>query len=493
MKQRILLKSIIDYGNDQKQLAYLVENFYALRDSNIRFEVDLHLKIYTYICEHSKSYTVVPSNARLVSFFGEDKDVLEELEKIEKEYPLFSTNYKSLLDEVYVEQQKKELISLLKETSQISEIGKKVKNETVVGPKKAVEFFLHKSMDFLKSRTSVRSSGKTKGDSHGAIQDYVETKTAKKFDGLLTGLPSIDTVCKGIRTGDLWLIMAYVSELKTTLCMNFAYTQAVEQGMDIKFVSLEMPYKVVRDIFIAIHSANLNLWPGSQWDDVYPLKYDAIADGTLTDREEEFFNFLCHDLDNNPEYGSIDIYQPTDGLTLSQLKAWAEIEYRKKPFDAIYLDYIELMKFENSSKDYTLDLNRTIKELKQFALHFAEERGTRMISAYQANRQGKANADKNDGEYRLDALSYANEAERSADVILYSYLNDELRDNSLVKIGNLKNRSRPKFKQFKANTALSSRKVFELPDAGAAPGEDLIKKNHKKKVQVSHDDLVSQL
>ena len=482
LKQRTLLKSVIDFTQDKKELNYIIENFHCLRDSNIRFDIDLHSKIHGFICDHAKKLVDVPSFNLLKIHFAEDKDVVEELDKISKEDAIFASNFKSLLTDVYEEQQKKDLVTLLKETGQISETGKKQKDGFIHGPKKAVEFFLHQSMNFLKTVSSIRTKGTLKGNSKEAYSDYIEVKTNKKHDGLFTGLPSIDTVCKGIRNTELWLIMAYVSELKTTLAMNLAYTQAVEQGMDVKFISLEMPYRIVRDLLVCIHSANLNLWPGSKWDDVYPIKYDAVSEGTLSEREEEFFNFLCEDLDNNPEYGNLDIYQPEDGLTMGHLKAWAEIENRKKSFDALYLDYIELMKSETPSKEYTVDLNQRIKDLKQFALHFNDGRGLRIISAYQANRKGKEHADKNDGEYRLDALSYANEAERSADVIIYSYLNDELRENSLAKIGCLKNRSRPKFKQFKATTCLESRKIYECPDLCDLPKENLSKKNHKKKL-----------
>jgi hypothetical protein len=233
------------------------------------------------------------------------------------------------------------------------------------------------------------------------------------------------------------------------------------------------------------------LWPGSEWDDVYPLSYQDIVDGQLSQREEEFFNFLCKDLEQNPEYGDFNIYQPEDGLTMSHLKAWAEIEFRRKPFDILYLDYIEIMKSENSSKDYTLELNQRIKDLKQLAIHFNDGAGLRIVSAYQANRKGKENADKSDGEYRLDGLSYANEAERSADVIIYSYLNDELRANNQNKIGCLKNRSRPKFKQFKAKTNLASRKIYEAPDENSLVTEDKIIKNKIDKIK--KDDLIGDI
>lgn len=492
LKHRALLKSVIDFNNDKKQITYIIDNYNSLSASGITFENDLQARLYKYISEHCSKFVDVPSYNRLKKQFEEDKEILEELEKIAKEEALFSSNFSSILEDVYEEQKKKELIELLKETSVISETGKKLKNGVIRGPKQAVDFFLHKSMNFFRSKSLTRIEGSLKGNSNEAVTDYYNAKNNKVFDGLLTGLPSIDMVCKGVRNAELWLIVAFVSELKTTMAMNFAYTQAIEQGKNALFVSLEMPYKQVRDLFICIHSANLNLWPGSQWDDVYPLNYDDLDEGTFTEREEEFFKFLCDDFDNNPEYGRVDIYQPEDGLTMARLKAWAEIQYRKKAFHIIYLDYIELMKAEDSKKDYTIELNQRIKDLKQFALHFNNNKGMRVVSAYQANRKGKEHADKNDGEYRLDALSYANEAERSGDVIIYSYLNDELRENNQNKIGCLKNRSRPKFKQFKAKTHLASRKIFENFDEKIIPSleKNMIK---RKSDSYKNDELINDI
>lgn len=177
---------------------------------------------------------------------------------------------------------------------------------------------------------------------------------------------------------------------------------------------------------------------------------------------------------------------------MSHLKAWAEVEFRKNPFDILYLDYIELMKSENPSKDYGIELNQRIKDLKQFALHFNDGKGLRIVSAYQANRKGKEHADKNDGEYRLDGLSYANEAERSADVIVYSYLNDELRANNQNKIGCLKNRSRPKFRQFIGKTNLASRKIYEATDEGNIVVDDKLEKNNNIK-KADKNELINDL
>ena len=56
-------------------------------------------------------------------------------------------------------------------------------------------------------------------------------------------------------------------------------------------------------------------------------------------------------------------------------------------------------------------------------------------------------ADKNDGRYDYSAIAFANQIEKDADVITYTYLNDELRKDGKFYLGNLKNRDNPIFER----------------------------------------------
>jgi hypothetical protein len=87
---------------------------------------------------------------------------------------------------------------------------------------------------------------------------------------------------------------------------------------------------------------------------------------------------------------------------------------------------------------------------------------------FQLNRDGKDYADKNNGEYKMRSLSYANEAERSADVITTTYLNKEYRDHNITKFCCLKNRDNPIFDPFEAAVDFTTRRLFNAdPYAGS--------------------------
>lgn len=85
---------------------------------------------------------------------------------------------------------------------------------------------------------------------------------------------------------------------------------------------------------------------------------------------------------------------------------------------------------------------------------------------FQTNRDGLDDADKHDGVYKMRALSWASEAERSADVITTTYLDDQVggsyRQNNQTKFSNLKNRDNPLFEPFMASVNFASRRITNL-------------------------------
>jgi hypothetical protein len=103
LKHRTLIKSIIDFSGDKKELEGIVENFSSVKRSNIIFSLDSHAKIYAFICDYASKYVDVPAHNRVFKKFEEEPDIIEELEKIAKEPTLYGANFKSLAEEVYEE------------------------------------------------------------------------------------------------------------------------------------------------------------------------------------------------------------------------------------------------------------------------------------------------------------------------------------------------------------------------------------------------------
>jgi len=469
LKHRALLKSIIIPDSlclDKQTQTYYLDNFNIISAQKLKFATGVQSKIFIKISDYVGKYTSVPSENRILKEFELDNEALEELEKVKEDKLLFQNSLKSLVDEILYEQAHIKFKSTLDLAAKISDKGVTLKNnKKLKGQNAAMVYLNFENQEFLRTNTNGITQGNLREGAKGAKEDYEKRLSQDQMPGLMTGLASIDCNLKGIGLKELWLIAAHTGELKTTLAMNFAYSMAYEQQKDVMFVSLEMSYEVCRDLFVCIHSANFNLWAEHpEWKYFWPLYFDDVEDGTLTEGQKKFFDFLVDDFENNKDYGNIRIYAPETDFTLGLLRSWSTVENNKKPFDIIFLDYIELMKDSFKTKDYGVDLNQRIRDLKQFALHFNEGMGTRLVSAYQTNRKGKELADKNEGVYRLDSLSYANEAERSSDVIITSYLNEDLREQHKVLMDCLKSRKRAMFKPFVAKTSLGCRKVYELSE-----------------------------
>jgi len=71
-------------------------------------------------------------------------------------------------------------------------------------------------------------------------------------------------------------------------------------------------------------------------------------------------------------------------------------------------------------------------------------------------------------------LSYANEAERSSDIVTASYVDDELRESNLVKLQCLKARDHKPFSSFYAGVLWKCRRIYTThdvtPDAAQKAG-----------------------
>jgi hypothetical protein len=255
--------------------------------------------------------------------------------------------------------------------------------------------------------------------------------------GILTGFHAIDLKTQGIRKGDLWMVVGFTSDGKSTVSLNIAHN-AVTRGYNVLFVSLEMGRHQLRDIVYCIHAGHRKFRTQHK-----PLDLENIRRGTLTPSEEDFyFGKVIDDFQNNPTYGTLNIVQPEDAWSVKRLRAEAELYHRQvdKGLDLIIVDYVNMMLHDSGIRDTNEALNRTIKDLKQMANTFSNGDRVGILSPFQANRDGRKRADENGGVYDLMACSNAHEAERSSDVVAAIYSSSELKRSKEAVISMLKGR-----------------------------------------------------
>lgn len=271
----------------------------------------------------------------------------------------------------------------------------------------------------------------------------------------------------------------------TTFATNWCYNLVTRFRTNVFYASFEMKYEHIRRLIYVIHSSNLR-W--ALLGHPIPLDYRKVRDGELSDAEEAFYQKVIDDFCNNPEYCEFHVWSPDRDVNIDDVTLEVELLHKQLEIGFTVLDHGGLMepRKKKRNKDYVIELNSVIRDSKKFALHFNHGEGMPTLILFQINRTGKSEADKSDGIYKMNALSYANEAEKSADVVTTSYLNDSLRHECQTKMCNLKNRDNPLFEPFLARVNFGTRRIKNL-DMDSSPGMGV--DNHGDSTSVMLDNV----
>jgi replicative DNA helicase len=270
-------------------------------------------------------------------------------------------------------------------------------------------------------------------------------------------------------------VMNDVITHNTTFAINWAYKTAIMFGYNVYYYSLEMPVEQLRRIIYVMHSNH----PKFAKMGYEPLSYRMIRDGVdddgnpLSKREIDFYQMVILDIEDGMsrgEYGALFVECPDEPKTTMQMvKSRIELVHQTTPIHLVFIDYLGLLNASRSMGDYREELNSIFRESKQMCLTFNRGERIPIVALHQINREGKKEADKNDGRYTTQALADSSAAERTADVITYTYLNKEFRDEGETLIGCIKNRDNPHFEPFRAEVHFPSRFIKNIA-AGSRSG-----------------------
>ena len=147
-------------------------------------------------------------------------------------------------------------------------------------------------------------------------------------------------------------------------------------------------------------------------------------------------------------------------FTIADLRAKAELLHSKDPaISTLFIDHAGLMSSRHRHNSTTERLNEVLRDLKRMSMSFNKGAGIAVVGLFQLSREGFRAAEKNGGRYNLTHLSYANEAERSSDVVTAGWVDEELRERNLVKFMCLKARDHAPFPPFYSRVAWPCRRI----------------------------------
>lgn len=469
-----LLRGVIDFEDGKLCEENLRGNFQRLLNSSIEWTRPEDEKIFTFVKAFFANHLGLPSARVVLDYFtrADDIEVQERIEDIKAAEAYTRINYIHLLKQLWEDQNRQRTLILYKEAQEIATKGLVIKEgrekKRLQGVRDSIIYFTSKAHDLIPSEHNARTRGDVRHDAQPAWDEYQVAKHDKdKVWGKFMGIEEIDTVCHGLKRGEMWVHAAFTGELKSMFSINWAYMLVTRYRTNVFYCSFEMPYEQLRRIILVRHSAN----PRFEVQGKKPLDYRKVRDGELTPEEEAFYKEVLTDWDENEEYCQFHIWCPDRDVTIDDIRLEAELLHKQIDVGFLVLDHGGLIDPRKRNSNYTVELNSVLRDAKKMALYFNHGEGLAVLTLFQINRDGKDQADKSDGKYKLRALSYANETEKSADTVTTTYLNDTHRENGTSMCCCLKNRDNPLFKPFLLGVNFTCRRIYRMTPESLA-GED---------------------
>lgn len=474
--------------NDDSSL--FLRNAQALTDSGLSFDHPEDSVIWTWVQDFIRQYHHVPDASTVQGHFDavSQYPVVDRMEALSVESPKTQGDFLKLLESRVADRRLRMTADILREASTIATTGVTIKERRkevhLRGPIHALRYVIDRAHDVVAPSTGVRLSGNATmdGDTFMTRYERVENDPLAGL-GQLSGIHQMDVALKGAKRKELWTHAAFTGGLKSTLMINWHYNQAVFYRHSNILFSLEMPYEQVINILYAIHTAHPKFEAERKAAGIKKsLSYEKIRDGELSAVEKEFLKLVVADL-NDPanKYGGmhIEVADPDKSdFNMNDLRSKAELLYSKDPaIRMITIDHAGLMQSRHRHNSTTERLNEVLRDAKRMAMSFNRGMGIAVVALFQISREGFKAAEKNGGKYNLTHLSYANEAERSSDIVTASYVDIELEESNLVKFQCLKARDHKKFKDFYSGVLWQCRRIYTTqditPDAARKIGGDI--------------------
>lgn len=505
---KTLLRALFIADTDSPQL--ILRNYQQFLGSGLGFDTPVYNAIWSFIQTFVRSHNHPPTIQTLEGHFTFTKEdqALDQLKQLVALPARTQGDFVAYLNVKIEERRMRLWTEALKETSLITTTGMKVTdadgNEKVLqGPIQAARFLVDKAHDIVAPSIGGRLSGEVTTDGERVALEYDRVKSDPLAGiGQFTFIKQMDVALAGAKRCELWIHAAFTGGMKSTFMLNWAYNQAVVFKHNVVIFSLEMPYEQCRRILYAIHSMHPKfrevrtaLGIQRNKDSDIGVPYQDIRDGTLEawhpQAERFYLDYVIPDLngkqvvptpgwDDGARYGKIhiEVADPDkDDFTMPDLRSAAETIYADSPFSVVFVDHCGLMASRRKRKSTTEELNEVIRDLKKMALGFDRGKGMAVVGLFQINREGYKSALKIQEKtgkalYNLTHLSYANEAEKSGDIVTASWIDPELVKNNRVQFQCLKSRDQKPFEPFNARVEWPCRRILTCHDPDMSQSEN---------------------
>lgn len=477
-----ILRSILPdprIGDDAKAM---LQNYSALRESILRFDLPTDVAIYEYVKDFVAQHSHLPVQNTAIEFFDSNNqyDEADRIRSLSSIDPSYRGDFIFLIEK---QVEGARVISLSETMAQVKEITRNgieikegKKKRILKGARDAGKYIFQQLHGVMTPTFGSRIGGEALGDGDEFWEEYQKVKDTKVEVLPKTGLEVIDNALGGFKRKELYIVAGFTGHMKSRSALNWVYNQSVFGGTSTIYFSLEMHYSQCRRMIYCFHSTHpkfrakrmaLGIQKHANPDvGLDPIK---MREAKLDQDEEAFLKEVIQDLKENMEngtYGSIffEVADPDSlDFTVEDMRTKAEAISQKHPIKLIVVDHALLMSSRRWVNSTTERLNEVIRDLKKTAMGFNRGQGVPILCLFQINREGFKAAEKNNGTYNLTHLSYANEAERSADVVISGWFGDDMREKSMIKYQCLKSRDQAPFEAFEAQVSWPVGRILNTP------------------------------
>lgn len=301
------------------------------------------------------------------------------------------------------------------EAMEILRTGKTEGDQTLRGHLDARQRLLESFQEIDRELTQQDApEGDMREEGTDIMADYADRKHQRErgtSNGILFGIEELDRKVGGMQNGELILAAGYSSDGKTTLCVQAAWSAAVEQGKNVVFLTTETLRPQVRRKLVARHS-KLPIFEIPSG-----LNTNDLKRGTLSEDQEAQLSRVVTDLTKNPAYGRLYIAQVPRSANISSIEQRLHRIQRSFHVDFVVMDYLALLYSDRRRQTTREELASIMKDAKLLATSFDDSRGVPFMSPWQVSRAARESAE-NLGRYTSASLSETAEATNSADVIV---------------------------------------------------------------------------
>lgn len=179
--------------------------------------------------------------------------------------------------------------------------------------------------------------------------NYLQIKSGEKVVGIPTGYPTFDELTGGLKAGELDIVMAGSNEGKSVFMLNVAHHVHARLNKNVIYFSVELPKDQVMRRYLSL-SANINI--------------DRLRTGSLTTTEEEC---LKQTMQEFKERKNLFYIADNPACTAESINATVEALSAKYDIDLIIIDYLGIMKTQQSTGQTWEDLGKIALAVRRIA------------------------------------------------------------------------------------------------------------------------------